>query len=44
MFSKNCQLTVVSKHENKTIALEKKLAKVYIILDEKTTIFITWKL
>ena len=44
MFSKNCQITVVSKHENKTIALEKKLAEVYIILYEKTTTFITWKL
>ena len=45
MFSKSCQITVVSKHEKKTIALEKKkLAKVYVILYEKTTIFITWKL
>ena len=24
MFSKSCQITVVSKHEKKTIALEKK--------------------
>ena len=44
MFSKSCQITVVSKHEKKTIGLEKRLAKVYVILYEKTTIFITWKL
>ena len=41
MFSKSCQITVVSKHEKKT---KKKFAKVYVILYEKTTIFITWKL